>query len=115
MKEIPYNYADPAEYQMLCGYKKEFEISEDYRGKKILLKFDGAAHDASFFCNGNFVMRHSCGYTAFTADLSDYVEYGGKNTVTVKLDTRESLNIPHSALWLIICVTADYTVKLHFR
>ena len=94
VKEIPYNYADPAEYQMLCGYKKEFEISEDYRGKKILLKFDGAAHDASVFCNGNFVMRHSCGYTAFTADLSDYVEYGGKNTVTVKLDTRESLNIP---------------------
>lgn len=94
VKEIPYNYADPKCYQLLCGYQKEFDIEESLRGKKILLKFGGAAHEASVYCNGNFVIKHSCGYTAFTADLSDYIEYGGKNTVTVKLDTRESLNIP---------------------
>lgn len=94
VKEIPYNYAEPKCYQLLCGYQKEFDIEERLRGKKILLRFDGAAHEASVYCNGNFVIKHSCGYTSFTADLSDYIEYGGKNTVTVKLDTRESLNIP---------------------
>lgn len=94
VKEIPYNYADPKSYQMLCGYKKEFDIEASLRGKKILLKFDGAAHEASVYCNGSFVAKHACGYTAFTADLSEFIVFGGKNEVTVKLDTRESLNIP---------------------
>ena len=94
VKELPYNYADPADYQMLCGYKKTFEVSGDMRGKRVFLRFDGAAHEAEVFCNGNFVTKHSCGYTAFTAEITDYVIFGGMNEVTVKLDTRESLNIP---------------------
>lgn len=94
VKELPYNYADPKDYQMVCGYKKEFEISEQMSGKRIFMRFDGAAHEASIFCNGTFVAKHSCGYTAFTSELTDYIVFGGTNTVTVKLDTRESLNIP---------------------
>ncbi len=93
VKEIPYNYADPASYQMLCGYQKEFTVTDDMLGKRMRLRFDGAAHEACVYCNGNAVAKHSCGYTAFTADISDFIVLG-KNTVTVKLDTRESLNIP---------------------
>ena len=93
VKEIPYNYADPTSYQMVCGYKREFEVTEDMLGKSLVLRFDGAAHEACVYCNGSFVAKHACAYTAFTADISEYVIFG-KNTVTVKLDTRESLNIP---------------------
>lgn len=93
-KEIPYNYADCADYQMLCGYMKEFFVPKDWLGKSIALQFDGAAHDAVVYCNGIEAAHHQCGYTAFRVDISKMLMYGENNTVAVKLDTRESLNIP---------------------
>ena len=93
-KEIPYNYIDCTDYQMVCGYRKRFHAPEDWRGKRLLLRFDGAAHEAVVFCNGAEVGRHACGYTAFTVDITDHVVFGAENTIDVRLDTRESLNIP---------------------
>ncbi|MCF0136893.1 MAG: glycoside hydrolase family 2 protein [Oscillospiraceae bacterium] len=93
-REIPYNYPDCRTYQMVCGYKKTFYAESSWKGGRILLSFDGAAHDASVFCNGHLSARHSCGYTAFTADITEHIKFGAENEITVRLDTRESLNIP---------------------
>ena len=93
-KEIPYNYIDCRDYQMICGYRKNFNVPIEWHGKKIILRFDGAAHEATVFCNGEKAGYHACGYTAFSVDISEYVKYGEENTVDVRLDTRESLNIP---------------------
>ncbi len=34
------------------------------------------------------------GYTAFTLDISSYVNYGRENRIAVRVDSREALNIP---------------------
>lgn len=52
------------------------------------------AHDATVFCNGRRVFHHSCGYTAFTVDLTSALHLGQKNVVAVRCDSREDLNIP---------------------
>ena len=93
-KEIPYNYINCRDYQMVCGYRKIFTASGDWQGKKLILRFDGAAHEATLFCNGERVGYHACGYTAFCVDITDLVRLGGENVIDVRLDTRESLNIP---------------------
>lgn len=93
-KEIPYNYINCRDYQMVCGYRKIFTAPGDWRGKKLILRFDGAAHEATVFCNGERVGYHACGYTAFCVDITDFVRFGGENVIDVRLDTSESLNIP---------------------
>lgn len=93
-KEIPYNYINCRDYQMVCGYRKIFTAPGDWQGKKLILRFDGAAHEATVFCNGERVGYHACGYTAFCVDITDFVRLGGENVIDVRLDTRESLNIP---------------------
>ncbi len=93
-KEIPYNYINFRDYQMVCGYRKIFTAPGDWQGKKLILRFDGAAHEATVFCNGERVGYHACGYTAFCVDITDLVRLGGENVIDVRLDTRESLNIP---------------------
>ena len=45
------------------------------------------------FCNGRRVFHHSCGYTAFTVDLTSALHLGQKNVVAVRCDSREDLNI----------------------
>ena len=93
-KEIPYNYINCRDYQMVCGYRKIFTAPGDWQSKKLILRFDGAAHEATVFCNGERVGYHACGYTAFCVDITDLVRLGGENVIDVRLDTRESLNIP---------------------
>lgn len=93
-KEIPYNYINCRDYQMVCGYRKIFTAPGDWQGKKLIVRFDGAAHEATVFCNGERVGYHACGYTAFCVDITDLVRLGGENVIAVRLDTRESLNIP---------------------
>lgn len=93
-KEIPYNYINCRDYQMVCGYRKIFTAPGDWQGKKLILRFDGAAHEATVFCNGERVGYHACGYTAFCVDITDLVRLGSENVIDVRLDTRESLNIP---------------------
>lgn len=93
-KETPFHYFDESLYQMVSGYRRHLLIPKDWQGKRILLTFEGAAHDSTVFCNGKKVGEHHCGYTAFTVDLTDNVLYGQDNLLCVRLDSRENLNVP---------------------
>lgn len=93
-RETPLHYFDEHCYQMISGYRRIIEAEKAWEGKKILLTIDGAAHDSEVFLNGKKVGEHHCGYTAFTMDISSELLYGEKNTLVVKVNSREDLNIP---------------------
>ena len=93
-KELPYHYFSEEEYQMVCGYRKVLDVPKEWEGKCVLLTIEGAAHYAQVFLDGRKCGEHYSGYTAFTIDLSANLKYGEDNTLTIRLDTRESLNIP---------------------
>lgn len=93
-KETPFHYFDESLYQMVSGYRRHLQVPADWQGKRILLTFEGAAHDSTVFCNGKKVGEHHCGYTAFTVDITDNVLYGQDNLLCVRLDSRENLNVP---------------------
>lgn len=91
---FPRNYCNEDDYQMVSTYMRHLDIKKEWEGKNITLFFEGAAHEATVYCNGQEICRHGCGYTAFEADITDAVVFGGQNTVAVRLDSRESLNVP---------------------
>ena len=93
VKEIPFNYADESTYQTVCGYRKTFLYTKDMDNKRMFLCFAGAAHLAYVFLNDHLICTHSCGYTAFEAELTEFIK-DGENEIIVKLDTRETNNIP---------------------
>ena len=94
VKEVPLHYAGPEDYEMVCGYRRRLPIPEEYRGKRLFLRFDGAAHIATVYLNGVECAVHRCGYTAFRAEITELVRYGGENLVSVRLDCRENGEIP---------------------
>ena len=93
-KELPFNYFSEEEYQMLCTYRRGIFAPHEWSGKRVLLTFDGAAHYAEVFLNGEKIGEHYSGYTAFTLELTDKIKIGEENILVVKLDSRENLNIP---------------------
>lgn len=57
-------------YQMVSGYRKVFTAPTDWKGKHVVLTFEGVAHDSEVFLNEEKIAGHHCGYTAFSADIS---------------------------------------------
>lgn len=93
-KETPLHYFDENCYQMVSGYRRSVAIPEDWRGKRVLLTIDGAAHESEVYWNGKKVGEHHCGYTAFSIDITEGLLYGADNMLVVKVDSRENLNVP---------------------
>jgi len=94
VKETPLHYFDENEYQMVSGYIRKLDIPAKHKGKKLLLTIDGAAHSCEIYVNGTKAGEHHCGYTAVTVDITEYINFGEENTLVVKVDSRESQNIP---------------------
>ena len=67
-------------------YRRTFDIPAADLGKRISLQFDGAFRSALVFVNGCFIGRNDNGYAPFGFDLSDFLHYGQKNYVVVRMD-----------------------------
>lgn len=93
-RELPLHNIDPADYQMLCGYRHALRLPSELSGKRLFLQLDGAAHIATVYVNGVEAAVHRCGYTAFRVELTGLVEPGKTGLLAVKLDTGENPAIP---------------------
>ena len=93
-RELPFNYFSEEEYQMLCAYRKVIFAPKEWSDKRIIITFDGAAHYAEVFLNGEKIGEHYSGYTAFSLELTGKLKLSEDNILVVKLDSRENLNIP---------------------
>ncbi len=93
-KETPFHYFDEEIYQMVSLYRKMIYAPVEWQEKCVLLTLDGVAHESEVFLNGEKIGEHHCGYTAFTIDISSYLKFGKDNVLAVKVDSRESNNIP---------------------
>lgn len=93
-REVPLHYASPADYEMVCGYRKQFRVPPVQAAPRLFVRFDGAAHQAVVRINGKLAGQHRGGYTGFAVEITDLVDREGENLLTVQLDTREDPAIP---------------------
>ena len=92
--ETPFHYFDESIYQMVSGYRKIFVAEEAWKDKQVVLTMEAAGHQAEVFINGNKTAEHFCGYTAFSVNLAPWLRFGEENVLVVKVDSRESINVP---------------------
>jgi len=67
-------------------YRRTFDIPASDRGRRIWIEFDGAMRDVMLFVNGCYIGRHDDGYTSFRFDLTEFLNYGGKNVIALRVD-----------------------------
>ncbi|HVU07786.1 MAG TPA: beta-galactosidase GalA [Verrucomicrobiae bacterium] len=67
-------------------YRRTFDLPAKDSGKRIWLDFDGSFRDTTVWVNGWLVGRHESGYYPFRYDITDIVNFGGTNTIAVKVD-----------------------------
>jgi beta-galactosidase len=67
-------------------YRRTFDIPKQDEGRRITVEFDGAFRSALVFLNGYFIGRNDNGYAPFQFDVTDFLNYGGKNFLMVRMD-----------------------------
>jgi len=67
-------------------YRREFDIPDSDKGRRIWVEFDGAFRDVVIFVNGCFIGRNDNGYAPFRFDLTDFLAYGKKNYIVARVD-----------------------------
>ncbi len=53
---------------------------------RIHIAFDGIFRNSTVWFNGHYLGIHPSGYLGFEYDVTDYVNYGGENTIAVRVD-----------------------------
>jgi beta-galactosidase len=67
-------------------YRRVFDISATDEGKRISVEFDGVFRHAMVMFNGHYIGEEFSGYAPLRFDLTDFVNYGDKNVLTVRVD-----------------------------
>lgn len=75
------------------NYEKRIFINSEYQGKRLFLRFEGVNTVASVFVNRKYAGEHRGGYGAFVIEITDKVDYGKENSVLVRVNNAEQLDI----------------------
>lgn len=67
-------------------YRRTFDIPKEDASRRIALEFDGAFRSTLIFLNGYFIGRNDNGYAPFRFDATDFLNYGGRNFLVVRVD-----------------------------
>jgi beta-galactosidase len=82
-----YKPVGPAYPQNSIGwYRRAFDLPAADKGKTLQLEFDGVYRNSLVWLNGHFLGRHLSGYSSFRYDISKIANYGGRNTLVVRVD-----------------------------
>ena len=75
------------------NYEKRLWVKEEWRGKRLFLRFEGANSVADVFINGCHIGQHRGGYGAFVFEITDKVDYGAENALLVRVNNAETLEV----------------------
>ena len=67
-------------------YRKTFQVPLIDKGKIISLEFEGVYRNALFWINGHCLGRNVSGYMGCFFNINKFINYGGKNTIVVRVD-----------------------------
>jgi beta-galactosidase len=70
-------------------YRKTFTMDKADSGRRVLLQFDGIFRDSKVWINNCYLGGNFSGYTGSSYDITDFLHYGEKNTVVVRVDASQ--------------------------
>ncbi|HLI92303.1 MAG TPA: beta-galactosidase GalA, partial [Puia sp.] len=70
-------------------YRKTFTLPHGDSGRRFVLRFDGIFRDSKVWINNCYLGGHFSGYGGAAYDITDFIRFGGKNTVVVRADASQ--------------------------
>ena len=70
-------------------YRRAFFVPKEDEGRRLDVKFDGVFRDCIVWFNGHYLGNNLSGYSEFSYDITDYLRYGQKNVLVVRVDVSQ--------------------------
>lgn len=71
----------------VAWFRRKFRIPAGWRGRNIVLQFEGVDYSCSVFINGKKAVEHEGFFAPFHADITGLANFGGENTLAVRVDS----------------------------
>ena len=73
-------------------YRKTFSVPAASKGKSVFIDFDGVYRNSEVWINDHYLGKRPNGYISFRYELTPWLNYGGKNVISVKVDNSKQPN-----------------------
>lgn len=91
---LPVEASGGVNYQGRVWYRKHFTPETALRGKRIMLYFEAIMGKSKVFVNGRLLKEHFGGYLPLSIDITDAVQWGVDNVISVLADNSDDPNYP---------------------
>jgi beta-galactosidase len=91
---VPHRDIDMQQFRNVSWYRRHLRLSTEYRNKRFILNFQGAAQVTEVFINGTSAGMHRGAYTPFSFDISELLRFRADNMIAVRVDSRKHKEIP---------------------
>lgn len=81
-------------YQGNCWYAYYLDVPQEWKGKRIFIRFNAATTVARTYINKRLLGEHRGAFTAFTYELTDYLKFDKLNEIRVQVDNSYREDMP---------------------
>lgn len=81
---------DRSRYEYVSIYRRHFSLPHHWRERRVFVEFGAAMAAATVTINGHRFEEHRGGYTPFSRELTDHLDWGGHNVLAVEVDSRRT-------------------------
>jgi beta-galactosidase len=91
---LPWHGVDEKSYEFISLYRRRFKLPTAARGQRVFVDFEGAMTASTVWINGQRLGEYKGGYTPFSFELTQHLNFDGDNVLAVDLDSSERADIP---------------------
>lgn len=92
--KLPWHSFDEKSYEFVSIYRRNFKLPPEARGHHVFIDFQGVMTASTVWINGVRLGEYKGGYTPFSFELTEYVNFDGNNLLAVDVDSTERPDIP---------------------
>jgi len=93
-KVLPWHSFDDQEYEFISTYRRHFKPPRVSRGQRVFVDFEAAMTASTVWINGHNLGEYKGGYTPFSFELTEHVDWAGDNVIAVRVDSTERNDVP---------------------
>lgn len=93
-KKLPWHSFDDQAYEFVSIYRRHFKLPAEARGRHVFVDFEGAMTASTVWLNGQRIGEYKGGYTPFSFELTQHIDWDRDNVLAVELDSSERRDIP---------------------
>ncbi len=92
--ESSVSHGDYEYYHGNCWYRKSFKPDPYFKDKKVFIEFEAAMQQSEVWINGTKKLSFLGGYSPFTIDITDDLEFDKTNVIAIKLNNNHNSDVP---------------------